>query len=196
MVETAKRSNLVLLYRHAQATACGHGCDVLRPVFRSDHNLIYCNRAIDFGLLHCPSRFQHTIHHSSASRRRLDEITLQVSFVPQSGRRTVVVEHRTDGGEWRTGRDSNPRYASTAYGGLANRWFQPLTHLSERCPPRATRALLTIAPGSADLAERIARTRQSCQSVRRRAALGPDAGLAANKPLCREVAVTASSPCH
>ena len=31
---------------------------------------------------------------------------------------------------WRTGRDSNPRYASTAYGGLANRWFQPLTHLS------------------------------------------------------------------
>ena len=81
MVETAKRSNLVLLCRHAQATACGHGCDILRSVFRSDHNLIYCNRAIDFGLLHCPSRFQHTIHHSSASRRRLNEITLQVSFI-------------------------------------------------------------------------------------------------------------------
>ena len=31
----------------------------------------------------------------------------------------------------RRGRDLNPRYTLTAYGGLANRWFKPLTHLSE-----------------------------------------------------------------
>jgi hypothetical protein len=30
----------------------------------------------------------------------------------------------------RRGRDSNPRYPCSRYGGLANRWFQPLTHLS------------------------------------------------------------------
>src|SRR5687768_17900674 len=34
-------------------------------------------------------------------------------------------EHR-----WRRRRDSNPRYGLTPYGGLANRWFQPLTHVS------------------------------------------------------------------
>src|SRR3954462_2140286 len=33
---------------------------------------------------------------------------------------------------WRRRRDSNPRYGNTPYGGLANRWFQPLTHVSER----------------------------------------------------------------
>ncbi len=31
---------------------------------------------------------------------------------------------------WRRGRDSNSRYKFYSYGGLANRWFQPLTHLS------------------------------------------------------------------
>ena len=31
---------------------------------------------------------------------------------------------------WRRRRDSNPRYGLTPYGGLANRWFQPLTHVS------------------------------------------------------------------
>ena len=30
----------------------------------------------------------------------------------------------------RRGRDSNPRYPYSRYAGLANRWFQPLTHLS------------------------------------------------------------------
>src|ERR1041385_4989850 len=30
----------------------------------------------------------------------------------------------------RRGRDLNSRYRLTPYGGLANRWFQPLTHLS------------------------------------------------------------------
>ncbi len=30
----------------------------------------------------------------------------------------------------RRGRDSNPRYGFIPYDGLANRWFQPLTHLS------------------------------------------------------------------
>ena len=30
----------------------------------------------------------------------------------------------------RRGRDLNSRYRFTPYGGLANRWFQPLTHLS------------------------------------------------------------------
>src|SRR6185312_2495067 len=31
---------------------------------------------------------------------------------------------------WRRRRDSNPRYGKSPYGGLANRWFQPLTHVS------------------------------------------------------------------
>jgi hypothetical protein len=33
-------------------------------------------------------------------------------------------------GDWRRRRDSNPRYGNSPYGGLANRWFQPLTHVS------------------------------------------------------------------
>src|SRR6478735_6056201 len=37
---------------------------------------------------------------------------------------------------WRRRRDSNPRYGNPPYGGLANRWFQPLTHVSE-CGPLA-----------------------------------------------------------
>src|SRR5213080_3332258 len=40
---------------------------------------------------------------------------------------------------WRRRRDSNPRYGNSPYGGLANRWFQPLTHVSGmqgRRPPR------------------------------------------------------------
>src|SRR3954465_15666130 len=32
--------------------------------------------------------------------------------------------------KWRRRRDSNPRYGKSPYGGLANRWFQPLTHVS------------------------------------------------------------------
>jgi hypothetical protein len=32
--------------------------------------------------------------------------------------------------DWRRRRDSNPRYGNSPYGGLANRWFQPLTHVS------------------------------------------------------------------
>ena len=32
--------------------------------------------------------------------------------------------------EWRRRRDSNPRYRIYQYDGLANRWFQPLTHVS------------------------------------------------------------------
>ena len=33
-------------------------------------------------------------------------------------------------GAWRRRRDSNPRYRIYQYDGLANRWFQPLTHVS------------------------------------------------------------------
>ena len=33
-------------------------------------------------------------------------------------------------GYWRRRRDSNPRYRIYQYDGLANRWFQPLTHVS------------------------------------------------------------------
>ena len=33
-------------------------------------------------------------------------------------------------GFWRRRRDSNPRYRIYQYDGLANRWFQPLTHVS------------------------------------------------------------------
>ena len=33
-------------------------------------------------------------------------------------------------GHWRRRRDSNPRYRIYQYDGLANRWFQPLTHVS------------------------------------------------------------------
>ena len=32
---------------------------------------------------------------------------------------------------WRRGGDSNPRYQFTRYGGLANRCFRPLSHLSK-----------------------------------------------------------------
>src|SRR5437868_6466488 len=37
---------------------------------------------------------------------------------------------------WRRRRDSNPRYRIYQYDGLANRWFQPLTHVSEARTPR------------------------------------------------------------
>jgi len=36
-----------------------------------------------------------------------------------------------DGGLWRRGRDSNPRYGFRPYNGLANRRLQPLGHLSD-----------------------------------------------------------------
>ena len=35
-----------------------------------------------------------------------------------------------DSPPWRRRRDSNPRYRIYQYDGLANRWFQPLTHVS------------------------------------------------------------------
>ena len=44
-----------------------------------------------------------------------------------------------DGTVWRRRRDSNPRYGNSPYGGLANRWFQPLTHVSG-CGLQAGRA--------------------------------------------------------
>src|SRR5437868_9096532 len=37
---------------------------------------------------------------------------------------------------WRRRRDSNPRYGNSPYGGLANRWFQPLTHVSGKATAR------------------------------------------------------------
>ena len=51
-------------------------------------------------------------------------------------RRSSALKEKADPGEsasliWRRGRDSNPRYGGDPYAGLANRWFQPLTHLSE-----------------------------------------------------------------
>ena len=49
------------------------------------------------------------------------------------------------GRDWRRGWDSNPRYALTAYNGLANRRLQPLGHPSSRAslgifPTRLSRA--------------------------------------------------------
>ena len=41
-----------------------------------------------------------------------------------------VVQELSEIKGWRRRRDSNPRYGNTPYGGLANRWFQPLTHVS------------------------------------------------------------------
>ena len=43
----------------------------------------------------------------------------------------------------RRGRDSNPRYRQYQYDGLANRWFQPLTHLSRGDVPRAHKHLVS-----------------------------------------------------
>ena len=44
----------------------------------------------------------------------------------------LLAQSRQSGGttNWRRGRDLNSRYGFTPYGGLANRWFRPLTHLS------------------------------------------------------------------
>ena len=41
-------------------------------------------------------------------------------------RRTILLPNSIGG----DGGDSNPRYGNSPYGGLANRWFQPLTHVS------------------------------------------------------------------
>ncbi len=41
----------------------------------------------------------------------------------------------------RRGRDSNPRYRHYQYDGLANRWFQPLTHLSRGGVPEGHKHL-------------------------------------------------------
>ena len=57
--------------------------------------------------------------------------------------------------EWRTGRDSNPRYPFEEYDGLAIRWFKPLTHLSEQ-PGRPalgrSASLLSCSTGRANTA--------------------------------------------
>ena len=45
------------------------------------------------------------------------------------GRRPMIWETMVPK-EWRRRRDSNPRYRIYQYDGLANRWFQPLTHVS------------------------------------------------------------------
>src|SRR3546814_17582538 len=42
----------------------------------------------------------------------------------------AVVSKKNEKGRWRRRRDSNPRYRIYQYDGLANRWFQPLTHVS------------------------------------------------------------------
>src|SRR6476469_9401517 len=43
---------------------------------------------------------------------------------------SLPVRSTHDGLRWRRRRDSNPRYRIYQYDGLANRWFQPLTHVS------------------------------------------------------------------
>ena len=40
------------------------------------------------------------------------------------------MKNRPKSRRWRRRRDSNPRYRIYQYDGLANRWFQPLTHVS------------------------------------------------------------------
>ena len=47
-------------------------------------------------------------------------------------RQSLPMLKRSDGVKlpWRRRRDSNPRYRIYQYDGLANRWFQPLTHVS------------------------------------------------------------------
>ena len=44
----------------------------------------------------------------------------------------------------RRGRDSNSRYRLTPYDGLANRWFQPLTHLSSEFSVPVARSVNAI----------------------------------------------------
>src|SRR3546814_18848616 len=52
---------------------------------------------------------------------------------------------------WRRRRDSNPRYRIYQYDGLANRWFQPLTHVSAW-----PAALTTVWPRRVAIAMRFA----------------------------------------
>src|SRR3546814_1267949 len=59
---------------------------------------------------------------------------------------------------WRRRRDSNPRYRIYQYDGLANRWFQPLTHVSAW-----SAALTTVWPRRVAIAMRFApRNAQDC----------------------------------
>src|SRR4051794_4806714 len=59
----------------------------------------------------------------SLFRRRLGALP---TFATSAARQLVSAMAET----WRRRRDSNPRYGNSPYGGLANRWFQPLTHVS------------------------------------------------------------------
>src|SRR3546814_19202367 len=59
---------------------------------------------------------------------------------------------------WRRRRDSNPRYRIYQYDGLANRWFQPLTHVSAW-----SAALTTVWPRRVAIAMRFApRNAKAC----------------------------------
>ena len=54
-------------------------------------------------------------------------------FLTSEDRRDITLK-----GGWRRGWDSNPRYALTAYNGLANRRLQPLGHLSAQFAARGS----------------------------------------------------------
>src|SRR4051812_17015436 len=72
---------------------------------------------------------------SSATRLTLINLPKVNHVNPLVGSRAVSQWDRAFGAQppfviWRRRRDSNPRYGNSPYGGLANRWFQPLTHVS------------------------------------------------------------------
>ena len=72
----------------------------------------------------------HAPEHLRARANVLEHRCLATSSCRKSG---IWLESRV--GRWRRRRDSNPRYAFTAYNGLANRRLQPLGHVSSRAEP-------------------------------------------------------------
>ena len=71
----------------------------------------------------CPQNEAH-------GRLRLTEADARRAFVLSVSWPNRIQLISTDIEIWRRRRDSNPRYGNPPYGGLANRWFQPLTHVS------------------------------------------------------------------
>ena len=74
---------------------------------------------------------------------------------------------------WRRRRDSNPRYRIYQYDGLANRWFQPLTHVSGS--QRRGRAIARAARGGKGLSRGFRRFGQgACLCLRHGSCKAPD----------------------
>src|SRR6476661_5906327 len=82
----------------------------------------------------------HAISHAPVKALRISRRRASGSSERRSAG-AVRREFREEEQRWRRRRDSNPRYGNSPYGGLANRWFQPLTHVSEAAPDWEQRAI-------------------------------------------------------